>query len=107
LPAGTEQIRETLEYGLYGPKYELRVTQLPSRSAIHSTDVFIITLLLVNTSALSSGFVQPVGLCVYYNTLWHLPELNIFTTKMEERYSSESSKQTPCKSRFGGQEEYF
>lgn len=104
---GLNKWGKTLKYELYGPKFEPRVTQTPSRSAVHSADVFIIMLLLINILALSSGFLQPVGLCVYYNTFWHLPELNIFTTKMEVRHFSEPSKQTPCTTRFRGQEEYL
>jgi hypothetical protein len=107
VPAGSEQIRETLENGIYEPKIEPRATQIPSRSAVHSTDVFIIMFLLINIPAFFSGFVQPVCLCFYCITLWHLPKLNIFTIKMEVRHSSEPSKQAPCKARSRGQEEYL
>jgi hypothetical protein len=104
---GLNKSGNTLEHRLCGPKFEPRITQIPSRSDLHSTDVFIIMLLHINIPALSAGFVQPVGLCVYYITLLHLPELNISNTKIEARHSSEPSKQTPSTTRSRGPEEYL
>jgi len=97
---------KTLEYRLYGNKFEPRATQIPNWSAVHSTNLLIFMLLRTNIPALSSEYILPVGLCVFfYIALWHLTELNIVTTKMEVRYPPAPSKQTPSATRCRGPEE--